>query len=246
MKIAGQPIIPICLPEITFSGFRLQIMTDYGIRQVPASRCLYDHPFGKPGGSGYFVLSFILGSSLSLHAYRVSNIKKQNIILETKVRKRTDEVVQQKEQILELAAFLQNANNEIIRKNIHLEFQKDEIERQAGEIRRMNYLLQRKNEDLTLNVQELSIARVMQKRVTYEEFREIYPNDESCLALLRELKEPHPFICKNCHNSSFSNLTGSFYPSLQGMRLQGTTYKQHYFLSHKISHHKGILYPVPC
>jgi len=192
--------------------FRVQASNNDGLWNTTGTslKVLIRPPFWKTWWFRFFVLSFILGSSLSLHAYRVSNIKKQNIILETKVRKRTDEVVQQKEQILEQATFLQNANNEIIRKNIHLEFQKDEIERQAGEIRRMNYLLQRKNEDLTLNVQELSIARVMQKRVTYEEFREIYPNDESCLALLRELKEPHPFVCKNCHNSSFSPLTGVF------------------------------------
>ena len=110
----------------------------------------------------------------------------------------------------------------------------------------MNYLLQRKNEDLTQNVQELSIARVMQKRVTYEEFREIYPNDETCLALLRELKDPISFVCKNCHNTSFSQLTGTFIRPLQGMRLQGTAHKQHHFLPYKISNYEGFLHPVPC
>ncbi len=192
--------------------FRVQASNNDGIWNTEGTnlQIIIRPPFWKTWWFRFLFISFILGSALTLHAFRVRSIKKQNIILETKVRQRTDEVVQQKEQIQEQATFLQNANTEIIRKNIHLEFQKEEIERQAGEIRRMNYLLQRKNEDLTQNVQELSKARVMQKRVTYEEFREIYPDDESCFALLRELKGPLPFACKNCHNTTFSLLAGIF------------------------------------
>ncbi len=192
--------------------FRVQASNNDGIwnKTGTSLSIMIRPPFWKTWWFRLIVLSFVIGSALSLHAYRVSNIKKQNIILETKVIQRTDEVVRQKEQIQEQATYLQTANTEIIRKNIHLEFQKEEIERQAGEIRRMNYLLQRKNEDLTLNVQELSIARVMQKRVTYEEFREIYPNEEACHALLRELKDPLSFLCKNCHNTTFTQLTGNF------------------------------------
>jgi ligand-binding sensor domain-containing protein len=192
--------------------FSVQASNNDGIWNTEGTslKILIKPPFWQTLWFRFLVISFVLGSALTLHAIRVSSIKSQNIILETKVRQRTDEVVQQKEQIQEQATYLQNANTEIIRKNIHLEFQKEEIERQAGEIRRMNYLLQRKNEDLTQNMQELSIARVMQKRVTYEEFRAIYPDDESCLALLRELKAPLPFICKNCHDTSYTVLMGIF------------------------------------
>jgi hypothetical protein len=120
-------------------------------------------------------------------------------------------VVEQKDQIQKQAEYVQQANMEIVRKNGHLEFQKEEIERQASEIRRMNYLLQQKNEDLTKDVEELSKARVMEKRVSYEEFQTIYPSDEACHALLRDLKSALAFSCKNCHHTQFTELSGIFH-----------------------------------
>ena len=40
------------------------------------------------GGSGSIALSFILGSTLSLHAYRVNNIKKAEDYLENESKER--------------------------------------------------------------------------------------------------------------------------------------------------------------
>jgi ligand-binding sensor domain-containing protein len=156
------------------------------------------------------ILVTILAVSIALliHQLRVYNIKRQKKNLEKEVSIRTKEVVQQKSEIETQADSLRKANKEIINKNITLEFQKEEIETQAEEIRRMNVLLRSRNINLTRDVKEKSKALVMQKRVTFEEFREIYPDDEACLSLIWELKSTYGFECPNCHHDEFYELSG--------------------------------------
>jgi hypothetical protein len=146
------------------------------------------------------------GSVLLAHSIRVNQIKKQKLILESQVERRTRQVQEQKEELQLQAGRLEKANLEILNKNIHLEFQNDEIERQAGEIKRMNLLLRKRNEDLSQNVKDLSRARVMEKRVSYDEFREIYPDDDSCYQLIRELKQGESFECAHCQAREFYTL----------------------------------------
>jgi two-component system, sensor histidine kinase LadS len=38
----------------------------------------------------------------------------------------------------------------------------------------------------------------MQKKVSFEEFKEIYPDDKSCLKYLDELKWSKGFVCRKC------------------------------------------------
>jgi hypothetical protein len=156
------------------------------------------------------ILVTILAVSIALliHQLRVYNIKRQKKNLEKEVRIRTKEVVRQKSEIEIQADSLRKANKEIIDKNITLEFQKEEIETQAQEIRRMNVLLRSRNINLTRDVKEKSKALVMQKRVTFEEFREIYTDDEACLSFIRELKSTYEFECPNCHHDGFYELFG--------------------------------------
>ena len=85
------------------------------------------------------------------------------------------------------------------------------LESIAKEIRRMNTLLRSRNIDLTRNVKEKSRALVMQKRVSFEEFREIYPNDEACLAFVRELKSTQPFECPTCHTHEYYDMNGAHF-----------------------------------
>jgi ligand-binding sensor domain-containing protein len=153
------------------------------------------------------VMVLILSSLVLLvHTYRVNQIKRQKNLLESKVEQRTVQVRAQKEELEKQADRLERANLEIINKNIHLEYQKEEIERQAGEIKRMNFLLRQRNEDLSQNVKDLSRARVMEKRVSYDEFREIYPDDNACYLLIRELKQNMTFDCAKCESKEFYSL----------------------------------------
>lgn len=94
--------------------------------------------------------------------------------------------------------------HKVLERTTELQIANDQLIKQALEIERMNSLLQEDNKKLEHNVKDLSKARVMQKRVTFDEFKEIYPDEESCYKFLDEIKWSGGFECKKCGNKKFS------------------------------------------
>jgi hypothetical protein len=78
------------------------------------------------------------------------------------------------------------------------------LKEQADKIAEMNVLLQQDNVKLEHDVKDLVEARVMQKRVSFEEFRKIYPDNEACYKFIDELKSSKDFHCKKCNHHKFS------------------------------------------
>lgn len=103
--------------------------------------------------------------------------EKVNRELETKVRERTIE--------------LQSAN--------------DKLEAFARETDRLNSELDRFNYALQKEIKEEKIFRIYNQNVSYEEFLKTYPDDESCLKAIQQLKWPNGFVCKKCGNTKASD-----------------------------------------
>lgn len=154
------------------------------------------------------LLLFLILVSASIPLIRYRSIKRQKNHLEKVVRKRTSEVVKQKEEIEVQANSIKKANKDIIHKNIELSFQKEEIETQSKHIEEMNRLLQKKADNLVAHLHEISEKRVMQKSVSFAEFKEIYPDDEACFAFLREMRGAQPFECHKCHSIEYYSSEG--------------------------------------
>ncbi|MFN3403152.1 MAG: 7TM diverse intracellular signaling domain-containing protein [Cytophagaceae bacterium] len=114
---------------------------------------------------------------------------KVNRELEQKVAERTKEIFEQKE-------IISKQNEELQLANADLKAQSEEIER-------MNELLYKENEELQVNVKELTKARVMLREVDFSEFLKIFPDKESCLKYLAELKWTEDYVCKKCANNKF-------------------------------------------
>ncbi|MFO7669260.1 MAG: two-component regulator propeller domain-containing protein [Bacteroidales bacterium] len=169
--------------------------TNLSIRIIPA--------FYQRVGFRILLLLFLVLVSASIPLIRYRSIKRQRNHLEKVVRERTKEIVKQKEEIEIQANSIKRAHQDIIHKNIELSFQKDEIESQSKHIEEMNRLLQMKADNLVLHLHEISEKRVMQKNVSFEEFREIYPDDAACYEFLRELRSARPFECHKCHSTEF-------------------------------------------
>ncbi|HEX8531671.1 MAG TPA: two-component regulator propeller domain-containing protein, partial [Cytophagales bacterium] len=89
-------------------------------------------------------------------------------------------------------------------RTVQISRQKEHIEHQATEIERINQLLRLDNRQLSENVKDLSEARVMQKRVTFEEFRQIYPDEEACLRFIADLKWKDAYGCGKCGNTGYA------------------------------------------
>lgn len=158
---------------------------------------------------GTVLLLVLLSASVPLLRYQ--SIKRQKNHLELVVNERTREVVHQKEELEQQAHTLKKANMDILHKNIELSYQKEEIENQSAHIEEMNRLLQMKADNLVAHLHEISEKRVMQKSVSFDEFREIYPDDQACYQLLRELKNPHPFDCQKCNSNEYYPSEGHYF-----------------------------------
>jgi ribosomal protein L37E len=77
------------------------------------------------------------------------------------------------------------------------------LESQAAEISRMNALLEQDNLQLQTNVEKVSRARALSTTLDFEEFSKIYPDKESCLRFLADLKWTAAFHCRRCGNEHF-------------------------------------------
>lgn len=151
---------------------------------------------------GLAILS-LLGLALFLHRLRVRSIKLRKKVLEKLVKMRTLEVENQKKELENKNIRLTDQANELKEMNLQLDSQKEEIKQQADQIKGMNEILKQKNIKLTHDIHDISEARILQKQVTFKEFREIYPDDESCLRFLDDLKWKHGYRCMKCGSKEF-------------------------------------------
>lgn len=100
---------------------------------------------------------------------------------------------------------------ELVEKSTHIEEQNRKLEQanalleaQATEIAAMNALLARDNIALMQNVAEVKEARILSKEVDFEEFSAMYPDDESCLRFLAEIKWQTEYQCRKCGHTHYS------------------------------------------
>ncbi len=80
----------------------------------------------------------------------------------------------------------------------------DELEKANEKVRAMNEMLKSDNLKLALDVKNISRKRIMQSKVSFAEFKEIYPDKDSCFKFLEKLKWGNGFICKKCGNTKYS------------------------------------------
>jgi len=110
--------------------------------------------------------------------------------LEEQVRLKTTQLVQK--------------SNFIEKQNHQLEDANKQLEQQAKEIAAMNALLARDNVRLKHDVAEVKEARILSKEVDFEEFSGMYPDDESCMKFLANVKWHNGYSCRKCGHTYHS------------------------------------------
>jgi len=91
----------------------------------------------------------------------------------------------------------------VAERTIELQTKAEIIEQQNMEISVMNSLLKKDNNELHLNIEKVNRARIISKSVDFEEFNKIYPNKESCLKYISDLKWAKGYKCRKCENTQF-------------------------------------------
>jgi hypothetical protein len=135
-------------------------------------------------------LSFAIGDKVRLLRIHKDNATLR-IIKQLRINQKLKDEHNQKleEQVKLKTSELTEANNQ--------------LKEQAEEIARMNDLLSKDNSQLKENVAKVTEARIMSKDVNFEEFSAMYPDDESCLKFLSELKAKHGYSCHKCTHTKY-------------------------------------------
>lgn len=108
------------------------------------------------------------------------------------------------EQVRIKTAQLVQKNNFIEEQNHQLEAANKQLEKQSAAIAAMNALLAQDNDQLKHDVAEVKEARILSKEVDFEEFSAMYPDDESCLKFLADVKWHNGYACRKCSHESYS------------------------------------------
>jgi predicted nucleic-acid-binding Zn-ribbon protein len=59
-------------------------------------------------------------------------------------------------------------------------------------------------------VKEETRSRILQEKVPYEEYLQIYPSDHACLSFLEKIKWEEGYTCRKCGNLSYSKTDKNF------------------------------------
>jgi hypothetical protein len=108
--------------------------------------------------------------------------QKVNRELEEKVIERTQEIEEKRKQIEEANLKLQE---------------------QAIQINEMNARLDLDNWKLKKSIIEEKESRIKFKEISFEEFKQVYPNENICFQFLEELKWEKGYTCKRCGNDKY-------------------------------------------
>jgi hypothetical protein len=108
------------------------------------------------------------------------------------------------EQVRMKTALLVQKTELIEEQNHRLEEANVRLARQTEEIAAMNTLLARDNDQLKHDVAEVKEARILSKEVDFEEFSAMYPDDESCLKFLADIKWHEDYLCRKCGHAHYS------------------------------------------
>jgi len=79
-----------------------------------------------------------------------------------------------------------------------LEVANKALEETVCERDRLNSELDKYNYNLKNEIRKEKISRIFHQDISYEQFLQIHPDDDSCLRLIRDLKWPQGFLCRQC------------------------------------------------
>jgi hypothetical protein len=182
--------------SFVFVGFLISSLQIEGLINTKSLLIVYSLNFA--------IVLEIIFLSLAL-ADRVNTFKKEK---ESEQKEKINQLLANDQLKAEIISQLKE--NEALKDKVNKELEEKvrertiEIEAANEEIHRMNEVLQADNVKLETNVKDLSKARIMQKIVSFDEFQNIYADENSCLEYLSNLKWAKGYKCEKCGNTNYS------------------------------------------
>ena len=160
-------------------------------------------------GFGFIMEMMFLSFAIS-DKIRVLRFEKQkaqeNIIEQLRVNQQlkdslNDELAYQvklkTKELVKKSEFIEQQNRQLAEAN-------QQLAQQSEEIVAMNALLAQDNIQLKHDVEVVTEARILSRDVDFEEFSAMYPDDDSCLKFLAEIKWHAGYSCSKCGHLNYS------------------------------------------
>ncbi len=126
-------------------------------------------------------------------------LKKKDLTLE-ELKKAYETFGDSYEELLNNAKLITSISDRFQEK---LKLANDKLQEQAEEINRINLELDADNRALKGDLTKLTKARVLSHHVSFEEFVKAYPDKNTCLKFLSELKWREGYQCRKCGNTKY-------------------------------------------
>ena len=157
------------------------------------------------------VLSYALGEKIK--AIKDATIRAQGKVMKQLRKKHTvqQQLVEQlhhnqtlKDQLnTELEGLVAERTEELSRQGETIAAQNRELLQANGLLALQSAAIEKLNQDLRRDLQEVKTARVLSKEVDFGEFSQIYPDKDACLAYLANLKWADGYQCRKCGHEKF-------------------------------------------
>ena len=118
-------------------------------------------------------------------------IQEMNIQLQQKVKERTREIEM-------MAADLAD-------KNVSLQTTNLTLQELNAQVTMINNYLKENNEQLRMSVEEVTKNLALMKGLGFDDFKKVFPDKDTCLKFLSELKWKGNFRCKKCGFNKYTN-----------------------------------------
>jgi hypothetical protein len=163
--------------------------------------------------AGYIILclwnlGLIAGNVYTFYAFNVGSLLEM-LFLSVALANRF-KILKKEKELAQEGIIEQLRENEILKDQVTRELEQkvqertEELSQAYEEIQRMNVLLNADNKNLAYKVEHLNKARVTLKEISFEEFRNIYSNEEACYQYLADVKWKYGYKCRKCGNTNFS------------------------------------------
>ncbi|MFD2785736.1 7TM diverse intracellular signaling domain-containing protein [Hymenobacter rubripertinctus] len=157
------------------------------------------------------VLSYALGEKIK--AIKEATIRTQGKLVKQLRKKHAvqNQLVEQlhhnqilKDQLnTELEGLVAERTAELSRQSETIAGQNRELLQANGLLALQSAAIEKLNQDLQHDLQEVKTARVLSKEVNFGEFSQIYPDKDACLAYLANLKWADGYQCRKCGHEKF-------------------------------------------
>lgn len=143
-------------------------------------------------------IKFLQDENLKANEEKSLALERNNQLTQELNSKLKDKVKARTEKIEKMAA-------DLAQKNIELQTTNLKLQELNSQVTQLNNYLEKNNQQLQSNVELVTKNLALMKGLDFDDFKKVFPDKETCLKFLSELKWNDKYICKKCGYNKFND-----------------------------------------